>query len=82
MGDLYECIMHTRLPYRVGDGARRGVPGPGGTSSTASTTTRRITIDSRSEFSMGIFSFAYTKIATHERSERTEEVEGSPPEGS
>ena len=34
-------------------------------------------MDNRSELIMGIFSFAYTKIATHERSEGTEEEEHS-----
>jgi hypothetical protein len=58
------------------------VPGPGGTSNTASTTTRRITIEIESEFSMGIFSFAYTKIATRERFEEREEKNESAPWGS
>jgi hypothetical protein len=35
-----------------------------------------MTIDIKSELSMGFFSFAYTKIPTHERSTRTGEQEG------
>ena len=56
------------MDYRDGDGARSGVPGPGGTSNKAITTTRRTTTETRSGSIMGIISFAYKKIATHERS--------------
>jgi hypothetical protein len=47
--------MYTLLDYRDGAGARNGVPGPGGTSKAASTTTRRISNDMRSELIMGVF---------------------------
>ena len=81
MGDQFECNMHTRLDYRDGEGARSGVPGPGGTSNAAITTTRRITTEMRSGSIMGIYlSPTRRLLPTSDRRSREEQVE-RPPEG-
>jgi hypothetical protein len=54
MGGQLKCNMHTRWDYRDGDGARSGVPGPGGSSNAAITTTSRTTTEMRSGSIMGI----------------------------